>query len=111
MTPLIQKLRSAGEAERTLAPASGLFDEAADEIERLTAALAEREWRPIETLDVEPQERFDVWCDGERLENCWLHDEQVMFYDGASGYADIVAPTHWMRAPDGPETQPGERGE
>lgn len=35
MTPLIQKLRSAGEAERTLAPASGLFDGAADEIERL----------------------------------------------------------------------------
>lgn len=40
MTPLIQKLRSAGEAERTLAPASGLFDEAADEIERLTADIA-----------------------------------------------------------------------
>lgn len=37
MTSLITKLRSAGEAERTLAPASGLFDEAADEIERLTA--------------------------------------------------------------------------
>ena len=34
MTPLITKLRSAGEAERTLAPASGLFDEAADEIEK-----------------------------------------------------------------------------
>jgi hypothetical protein len=38
---LIQKLRSAGEAERTLSPASGLFDEAADEIIRLSDIIAE----------------------------------------------------------------------
>lgn len=48
MTPLITKLRSAGEAERTLAPASGLFDEAADLIEKLAARL-EQCWTNAET--------------------------------------------------------------
>lgn len=103
MTPLIQKLRSAGEAERTLAPASGLFDEAADEIEKLTAALAEREWREMETAPTNGQSVL-LFCPRARdygyarIRLTWRKDG---LWQGANN--TLWPPTHWMPLPPPPQ--------
>jgi hypothetical protein len=97
-----------------MTPTEDDMDALTDIITRLRAALAEQEWRPIETAPRDIGEFFDVWVTMPggnvryRVADCYKqYCDGLIYTSDTDGEPMLVEDaTHWMPIPKGPERAP-----